>query len=390
MLTFATIQRAQNNDLAACTEVIRHSEERVMMLATKAANRMAPHGGAGFANYREEFAQVARVAVWEALSRFTDETVEAFERFSFTSIKTKLLDAVRAERNGGAGADENAVKTFAAMVEAAEGDVYAAMKMCQTLPPAGRRLSPDRADAARLAWPGAVSIDRPLGGSNSSSVMANSTLADFLPAVADEEPDGEIRPKVGHGAALEALRVLKRYCPIGLSRMTPGEFAANLPALVESLEDVVTLPRDPQTRRYVLDAMRVLRSAVSTATEGVLADDLRDVSDDRRAEGAERNHRVNAVLDSMGANQRIVLQHSFGIGGASDFGDGDETDRDGMTEALGMTWVNVKAHRTKGYKAFAKRYVAALKVAGEEIKAAVLEAAAAAKLTNQGRNGTGI
>lgn len=384
MLTFATLQDAQDNDLAAVTAVIEHSEDRVMSLAAKAANRMAPHGGAGFANYREEFAQVARVAVWDALSRFTDETVEAFERFTFTTIETKLKDAVRAERNSGAGADENAVKTFAAMVEAAEGDVYAAMKMCQTLPPAGRRLSPDRADAARLAWQGTVSMDRPLVVGSSGTPGA--TLAEVLPGVADEEPDGEIRPKVGHGAAVEALNVLKRYCPISVSRMTPGEFAANLPTLVETLEDVVTLPRDPQTRRYVLDAMRVLRSAVSTSAEGAIDDELRDVSDARRADSMERNNRVNDVLESMGANQRIVLTHTFGIGGASEFGD----DQEGITEALGMTWVNVKAHRTKGYKAFAKRYVAALRLAGAEVKAVLFEAAAAARLTNQGRNGTGI
>jgi len=387
MLTFATLQRAQDKDRAALKQVIQHSEERVMSLAAKAANRMAPHGGAGFANYREEFAQIGRIAVWDALQRFTDETVESFERFTFTTIETKLKDAVRTERNGGAGADENAVKTFAAMVEAAEGDVYAAMKMCQTLPPAGRRLSPDRADAARLAWQGAVSLDKPLVANRGTD---SGTLADFLPSIADEEPDGEIRPKVGHGAALEALSVLKRYADVTVGRMTPGEFTANLPTLVESLEDVVILPRDPQTRRYVLDAMRVLRSAVSTSTEGAVADDLRDVSDDRRADSTERNDRVNGVLESMGANQRIVLKHSFGIGGASDFGDGDSTDREGMTEALGMSWINVKAHRTKGYKAFAKRYVAALKLVGAEAKAVLFEAAAAAKLTNQGRNGTGI
>ncbi|MFF7361059.1 hypothetical protein [Streptomyces sp. NPDC008125] len=387
MLTFATLQRAQNHDLAACAEVIQHGEERVMLLASKAATRMAPHGGAGFANYREEFAQIGRVAVWDALSRFSDDTVEAFERFTFTTIETTLKDAVRAERNGGAGADENAVKTFAAMVEAAEGDVYAAMKMCQTLPPAGRRLSPDRADAARLAWQGSVSLDKPLGA---GSDERNVSLADVLPGVADEEPDGEIRPKVGHGAALEALSVLARYCGISVSRSTPSEFAASLPALVQTLEDTVAVPRDPQTRRYVLDAMAVLRSAVSTASESALTEDLRNVSDARMAEGSEKRNRVHGVLDSMGAAQRTVLKHSFGIDGFAEFGHGDETDKEGFAEAMATTWYNVKQHRTKAYKSFAKRFVAALRLAGAEAKADAYEAAAAAKLTNQGRNGTGV
>jgi RNA polymerase sigma factor (sigma-70 family) len=380
MLSFETIKAAQSNDLAAVTEVIEATESRVKMLADKAARRMAPHGGALLANYREEFAQVGRIAVWELLDRFTDTTAEGFMRLAYTTVERTLLDAVRAERNG--GVDENAMKTFAAMIEAADGDMYEAAKLAQVLPPKGRRLSAERAEAARLAFQGNLSIDRATGV-NDGGQSGTATIADTL-SVTDEEPDGELRPKVGHGAALEALSVLERYTGAVVGRMTPGEFAANLPALVESLEDVVRVPSDPTTRRYVLDAMAVLRSAVSTATEGALVDELKDVSDDRRAESAEKHDRVNTCLDSMGGAQRDVLRHSFGIGDATDFGWGDGCDMDGLCEALGMTYVNAKAHRAKGRKAFAKRYVAAVGI-DKPALAAVLEAAAASTLTYAGR-----
>ncbi|MEG8276376.1 sigma-70 family RNA polymerase sigma factor [Streptomyces sp. AHA2] len=393
MLTIDVIRAAQNNDLAATAAVIEATDSRVAVLADQAARRMAPHGGARLADYREEFTQVGRIAVWELLSRFTDDTAEAFLRLTYTTVDNRLKDAVRDARNVVAGADENAMKTFAAMVEAADGDVYEAAKLAQTLPPKGRRLSADRAEAARLAWQGTVSIDKPMGGSNSSSVYQNSTLADFIPA-SDEEPDGEIRPKVGVGAASEAVHVLMRYVTVPKDEKAAAALSETLSACVwgyptlpavEALEDVVRVPSDPTERRYVLDAMAVLRSAVSTATEGALADDLRDVRDERMAESAEKHTRVHDTLKSMGQAQRDVLRHSFGIGGATDFGWGDGCDMDGLCEALGMTYANVKAHRSKGRKAFAKRYVAAVALTGATSYAAVLEAAAAANLKPAGR-----
>ncbi|MER7688338.1 hypothetical protein [Streptomyces sp. NPDC097610] len=379
MLSIDTIHAAQNNDLAATADVIAHLESRLEALSGKAAQRMAPHGGPRFYNFRDEFLQVARVTVWEALSRFPDDNVEAFERYMYVTVQTALQDAVRNERNCVAGADENAMKTFATMVEAADGDVYEAEKLSQTLPPVGRRLSVDRANAARLAWQGALSLDKATTGGDNPD--ADGSLSDIL-AVEDTTP--EVQPKVGHGAALEALKVLNRYASVSVGRMTPGEFAANLPALVDALEDVVTLPRDPETRRYVLGAMGVLRAAVSTSGEGDVAEDLKDVSDDRRAESAEKHERVNNVLDSMGDGQRVVLVHSFGIKGAADFGWGDSGDVEGLCAFLGMTSVNLRASRSKARKTFAKRYVGAVAVE-RPAYAKALEAAAAEILTNRGR-----
>ncbi|WP_327253187.1 sigma-70 family RNA polymerase sigma factor [Streptomyces sp. NBC_01244] len=388
MLSFATLTAAQNNDLAAVAEVIEATESRVSVLADKAARRMAPHGGARLADYRDEFAQVGRVAVWEALSRFTDDNVEAFFRYIYTTIEATLKDAVRSERNGAAGADENAVKVFASMMEAADGNPFEAEKLAQTIPPKGKRLSAERANAARLAWQGAVSIDKV---TSAESADANGSLADIL-SVTDEEPN-IVRPKVGMGQVIIAADVLKRYTPMPADADTREAFLDALelastgcttPADVEALEDAVKVPSDPQTRRYVMDAMAVLRSAVSTATEGALTEDLMTATDDRMADAREKHARVNDCLESMGAAQRDVLKHSFGINGALDFGWGDGCDMEGIAAFLGMTEPNVKAHRAKGRKAFAKRYIAVVAL-DKPALAAVLEGAAAANLTNKGR-----
>jgi RNA polymerase sigma factor (sigma-70 family) len=395
MLSFDTIKAAQSADKLAATTaaatIVEAMAGRIKTHADRAARRMAPHGGARLAEYKDEFAQVGRVAVFDALSRFTDTTVDAFERFVYSTVENAMKDAVRTERNGGAGADETAVKVFASMIEAADGDLYAAAKMCQTLPPAGRRLSVERANAARLAWQGALSLDK--ATTNHQKAGEGSwSLGDMLP-VYDEELDGEIRPKVGRGAVIEAAMVLERYVATPKNdkdriRLTDALVAmrhgfAN-PEHVETVEDVVSVPRNPQTRRYVLDAMAVLRSAVSTVADGALAADLRDASDDRMADSREKRNRVNDVLDSMGKAQRDVLRHSFGINDVMDFGWGDGCDMEGLCAALGMTYVNAKAHRAKGRKAFAKRYVAAIAIERPAF-AAVLEAAAAANLKNGGR-----
>ncbi|WP_274031210.1 sigma-70 family RNA polymerase sigma factor [Streptomyces sp. MMBL 11-1] len=385
MLSIATINAAQDNDLAALADVIKATESRVEVLAGKAARRMAPHRGPRFADYRDEFIQVGRIAVWEALARFTDTTVESFERYVYSTIEGTLKDAVRAQRNGNAGADENAVKTFAAMLEAADGDTYEAAKLAQTLPPKGKRLSADRAEAARMAWQGAVSLDRKVttGGVDDGE----STLADTLNlAVEMEDLDDEVRPKVGRGALIEAAHVLARYVPMPADADTRETFCDALeaastgfttPADVDALEDAVKVPSDPTERRYVLDAMAVIRSAVSTATEGALTEDLRNVSDDRMADSAEKHGRVNDCLDSLGQAQRDVLRHSFGIKGVTDYGWGDGCDMDGISEALGMTRQNVMGNRSKGRKAFAKRYAAAVSLFDVEHAQALTEAAAA-------------
>jgi len=260
---------------------------------------MAPHGDR-LAEYREEFEQVARVAVWEAIPRFDGETVDSFFAFVYRTIEGVLMDAVRSERNGGAGADKAALKIFGQMLVKADGDPYLAEKFCQTVPPKGERLSADRAHAARLAWEGTVSLDAPA-------------------PVADGYGEGDIMGVLAETVATD----------LGVP------------------EDLVT-PED-MTR----EADRVKHAV------------------------------VNAILDVMGENQRVVIRHSFGIAGHTCYGYGDQGDDEGMSAEVGLPVVKIRDARTKGLKSFAKRYV---KVAAKgPDHARELEAAAATNLSRGGR-----
>jgi RNA polymerase sigma factor (sigma-70 family) len=361
MITIAQIHAAQNNDLAGITAVLAEMDERISRLAAQAARRID-------GNLREDFEQDAREALFLALPRVEGDDVDRAIGFLYATMADALKDRVREQRY--TGVDKDAVKTFMSVLGDAEGDPYKAAKLATELPK-GSRLSADRADAARLAWQGAVSIDK---GNDDENECAS--LADTL-AVVDETP--QVQPKVGHGAALEALAVLHTYT-------TARAVIAALPAKpddVDAIEDTLTVPRDPQVRKYVLDAVAILRSYVSTATDGDLIEELRDVSDERKDERAAKIGMVHAALAKMGEGQRTVIKHTFGIDGAVSFGHGDGCDNDGLAELLGLQVNAVRVSRTKAFKSFTKYYIAF--AAATEAEAITLNDAAASNLTRGGR-----
>lgn len=370
-LTLAQIADAQRNDLDAITAVVQATESRVTSLAHDAASRM----GTSYGEYLAEFTQTGRVAVWEAIKRFDGTSVDSFYAFIYRTVDTVLMDTMRSERHG--GADPDAVKVFASMLDEAEGDVHLAEKLSQTLPPKGKRLGAERAYAARIAWQGSVSIDKTSGDDETSLLH---TLA-----VSDETPN-VVRPKVGRGAALEALSVLERY--VATPRDAQDRVAL-LAALenpttadeVDVIENAVRVPRDAQVRRYVLDAVAILRSYVSTATEGALTDDLRDAADDRKDERAVKHANVSSALDKMSTAQRNALVLSFGIGGAQEYGWGDRSDLEGLAEAMGTTTGSAKKTRSVAKASFAKQYIAIVARTKDE---AMAWAGAAAKMLAHG------
>ncbi|MGW6920880.1 sigma factor [Streptomyces sp. NPDC054950] len=301
-LTMETIKAAQDKDINAISDVLAATETRVTRLAQTAAGRMT-RSGSRYNAHVEEFSQVGRIAAWEALGRFKGETVDSFYGFIHSTVEHALMDATRSERNPGAGVDKDAVKTFGNMLEMADGDVYLAEKLAQTVPPKGQRLSADRANAARLSWQGSVSMD----------------------AAPPNQHDYE-----RGGARTDFLADVNR----------------------------------------------------TVSTFGV-PEDLVEPSDLNREASRVKHAVVHAILDSMGDQQRAVIEHSFGIRDAIDFGHGDGCDNEGMAEFLGIKVCNLRPARTKGMQSFAKRYIKV--TARGEAHAAVLAEAAAANLTSGGR-----
>ncbi|QPB09721.1 RNA polymerase sigma factor [Streptomyces phage Shaeky] len=196
-LTIETIKAAQSNDLGAITEVVKATEGRVSAIAYKL--------GASI-DQRDEFEQIGRIAVWEALPRWTGETVDSFYAFMFKTVDSKIRDAARSERNQGAtGADHDALKTFAAMLREANGDLDVAEQLAQTLPPKGRRLSADRANAARMAWEGPVSLDMP-SGDDDGFTLADTLTADY--GVPDDLVEAADRTRADRDKKIKTVRAV--------------------------------------------------------------------------------------------------------------------------------------------------------------------------------------
>lgn len=169
-LTIETIRAAQDGDENAKEAVLDAMESRIQAVAQAEARRMLSDQ----AGYAEEFAQVARIAVWEGLSRFEGDTADAFFAFMYQTAATTVLGAASGERNP--GADIDAVKDFGYWVKECGGDIYAAEKACQRMPSgiSGKRLGRDRAHAARLAYEVPHYLDAPLGSDALSGTGHNS------------------------------------------------------------------------------------------------------------------------------------------------------------------------------------------------------------------------
>ncbi|MCX4554181.1 sigma factor [Streptomyces sp. NBC_01500] len=303
-LTLALIVDAQSNGLEGTSAVLEAMTGRIEKLADAAARRMSSNGYK-FEDYREDFRQDAAVAMFEALPRFNGDSVDVFYGFMWGTIENALKDKVREARNQ--GADEDALKVFASMLERADGDLFLAEKFAQTVPPKGRRLSADRAQAARMSWQGIVSLETPQ----------------------------------------------VRITGISAGSGSQGEFEASY-SYAENLPSTLGIPED-----------------------------LITAADLTKEENRVKHAVVWGILDSMSDNQANALRHSYGIGDVRCYGTGDAGDLEGLAAELGLTSIQARDARTKGHKAFAKRYIKA--VATDEAHEKELTETAAANLGRGGR-----
>ncbi|WP_030244166.1 sigma-70 family RNA polymerase sigma factor [Streptomyces sp. NRRL S-350] len=156
-LTEQQIRDAQNNDLDAVTAMVKATEERVVQLA----RRYASTGGRVDPELVDDLAQVGRITVWEAISRFRGETVAEF----FTFIDRTLCGAMSDERKTETrqGVSRQAAADFERALSLAGGDPYEAEFLATTTEAMGaRRMSEDAAYAARLSYQGVRYLEAPL------------------------------------------------------------------------------------------------------------------------------------------------------------------------------------------------------------------------------------
>ncbi|MFE0447369.1 sigma-70 family RNA polymerase sigma factor [Streptomyces fungicidicus] len=179
-LTAKTITDAKAGDLEAVQAVTAATDRIIGSLANDAANK----GGKGHmhvATLKEELEAEGRLALWEAISRWEGDhhSGAAPETFLFQRIKGAIHECL--QRTVNPGADLDALRVFTQCLRVADGNLDLAAELCATLPEKGRRLSLERAQAAKLAYQGAKSLDAPLPGSEDGSQTLGDTLAELVP-----------------------------------------------------------------------------------------------------------------------------------------------------------------------------------------------------------------
>lgn len=300
-ITIETIRAAQNHDLDAVSAVAAATEPRVLYYAREAAR--------GDAALADDLAQDGRLAVWSGLDRFSGDTVGEF----FSYVNTTLRGTVSNHRQsyGREGVTRAATERFEAAVSIAKGDTAVAERIVQDAEVMGgqfRTLSADLARSARLAYQGASSVD--------AAHEVESTYG------VPEEDAAVVRPRVGRGAVVIAARTLADHLTVpadshervtllgAMTALSRGEAAEHA---VSALEDAVRVPRGSAERKAVLGALGILRSAVSTATDGELPEDLMQPGDTAADARAVTVGRVRRVLKMLSEQRRVVLSALTGV-----------------------------------------------------------------------------
>lgn len=189
-LTAQQIEDAKSNDLEAVTAVIQATEERVMQLA----QRNAVVNGRHDADLFEELTQIGRIAVWEAIARFKGADVAQFFTYIDRTVSGVLGDARKTETRQ--GVSRAVAADFEKALLLAGGDPYKAQEVATSADAMGaRKMSPEMAYAAHLAWQGADSLDAPVRVHGGESEPLGWTVADTagIPSEAPEPRDVAIQ-----------------------------------------------------------------------------------------------------------------------------------------------------------------------------------------------------
>jgi hypothetical protein len=369
------IKAAQDGDFDALSAVVADMAPRIEGIA----GRMSYRRSYGFVQHRDEFRQVAHIALWEKLGSFDGDTVDAFYASVYRHMQARVMDAFRSA-DGGVPPED--ISAFAKAVERADGDLHLAVKLAQIHPYSSRgRLSPDAARAASLAWQGTLSADHP------------QTFAEAPTVITDDVPDVSA-PAPNTNKIKAAYASLSRHIIAPADETLEEVLGARellsrgivTETILDVISECITLPKDRRERLFIRGAFGILAAAVRSADHSATpADEYDDQSDEHPEHRAHvaRAQTVRAILEAMSTAQSTVLRHTFGVMGSTFYGHGDSGDDAGMSQETGIPASKIPDTRKKGKASFVKRWIKA--VALSEKHAKELEQAAAQQRKRGGR-----
>lgn len=171
-LTAETIADAKANNLTAVTEIIEFTEPHVQRWAWRITS------SADHTDLREDLMQIGRIAVWESIAAFDGATPGEFMTFCERNALGKM--SVTRQKETRQGVSRAIAAQFEKALSLAGGDPYKAEKLAQdNTAMSNRRMSPEMAHAARMAWQGSISLETPTGTEDGDATLGD-LIADTM------------------------------------------------------------------------------------------------------------------------------------------------------------------------------------------------------------------
>ncbi|MFD7539550.1 sigma-70 family RNA polymerase sigma factor [Streptomyces sp. NPDC059819] len=174
------IAAAKRNEISAVTEVISTTEP----LIAARAREYATVEGKLCSDLLDDLMQAGRIAVWGCLTSFKGAEGGQFLAFIERELRSTMRDTQREVVAPGMTAQT--AKDFELALSIAHGDPYDAVRVACTSALGDRKMSPERANAALLAWLGTDSLDRPLNeGAHGEGITLGDVIASQVGVSAD-------------------------------------------------------------------------------------------------------------------------------------------------------------------------------------------------------------
>ncbi|MEW2034920.1 hypothetical protein AB0901_31015 [Streptomyces roseifaciens] len=192
--TAEIISAAKQNDLEAVAAVIAETEPLILQRANDYATRA---GGTVDHDLADDLAQAGRIRLWESLSLFEGDSPRKFMIYVDKALHSAMTE--QRHRIKRPGVTAAAAKDFESALTLAGGDPFEAARVASSEEMGARKMSPEHAYIALLAWLGTDSLDRPLNADlYGDAITLGDVVASQIGVPADLLDAGDYEPARRH------------------------------------------------------------------------------------------------------------------------------------------------------------------------------------------------
>lgn len=175
MIDNSTVAAAQERDFGAMSAINEATDAQIIAIGWELCS------AAGRNDLHDDITQAGRLTVWASVDGFDAERGVPFVGYALAHARTAMQKELRALTRP--GIPDAVMWRFQRLVEIAEGDMDAALKLAATTTFSGKKLSRETFIALRDAMAPVWSLDRPerSGGNRKENPSGTLTVGDTIP-----------------------------------------------------------------------------------------------------------------------------------------------------------------------------------------------------------------